>query len=49
MRELGLRGVRRGRVRRTTIPDEHATRPADLVQRRFDVSQPNRLWVADFT
>jgi putative transposase len=49
MRELALRGVRRGRVRRTTIPDEYATRPADLVQRRFDVSQPNRLWVADFT
>ncbi len=49
MRELGLRGVTRGKRRRTTIPDEHATRPADLVQRRFDVSQPNRLWVADFT
>jgi putative transposase len=49
MRELGLRGVVRGKHRRTTIPDEHAVRPADLVQRRFDVTVPNRLWVADFT
>jgi putative transposase len=49
MRELGLRGVVRGKHRRTTIPDEHAVRPADLVQRRFDVTAPNRLWVADFT
>ena len=49
MRELGLRGVTRGKVRRTTIADEHAIRPADLVQRRFDVTAPNRLWVADFT
>jgi putative transposase len=49
MSELGLRGVTRGKRRRTTIPDAHATRPADLVQRRFDVTVPNRLWVADFT
>jgi transposase InsO family protein len=31
MRELGLRGVRRGRQVRTTIPDETAPRPMDLV------------------
>jgi putative transposase len=49
MRELGLRGVVRGKTRRTTIPDEHAVRPADLVQRRFTADRPNRLWVADFT
>ena len=39
MRELGLRGVTRGEARRTTIADEHAIRPADLVQRRFDVDR----------
>ena len=33
MRDLGLRGVVRGRRVRTTIPDETAARPADLVQR----------------
>jgi putative transposase len=49
MRELGLRDVVRGKRHRTTIPDAHATRPADLVQRRFDVTVPNRLCVADFT
>jgi putative transposase len=49
MRDLGLRGVVRGKTRRTTIADEHAARPADLVQRRFSTGRPNRLWVADFT
>ena len=34
---------------RTTVPAEHAARPADLVQRHFDAIAPNRLWVADFT
>lgn len=49
MRELGLRGVRRGRQVRTTIPDETTPRPLDLVQRDFRASAPNRLWVADIT
>ena len=49
MRALGLRGVVRGKARRTTIADQHAARPADLVQRRFSTDRPNRLWVADFT
>lgn len=37
MREMGLQGARRGTRRRTTIPDETASRPADLVQRTFSV------------
>src|SRR3990170_6664986 len=49
MRDLGLRGVVRGRRQRTTIPDEAAPRPADLVQRDFHAAAPNRLWVADLT
>lgn len=49
MRDLGLRGARRGRVTRTTIADPQANRPADLVQRRFNPAAPNVLWVADFT
>jgi putative transposase len=49
MRELGLVGVRRGKRRRTTIPDEAAPRPADLVQRTFKAYRPNELWVADIT
>nr|WP_232110463.1 IS3 family transposase [Nocardia wallacei] len=49
MRELGLRGVTRGRVKRTTIADPAAERPADLVQRKFAPAAPNRLWVADIT
>jgi putative transposase len=49
MRTLGLQGVRRGKRPRTTIPDDLAVRPADLVERRFSASAPNRLWVADLT
>lgn len=49
MRGLGLRGVRRGKSCRTTMPDESAVRPADLVCRRFTATRPDQLWVADFT
>jgi putative transposase len=49
MREMGLQGARRGRRRRTTVADPAVARPADLVQRRFTVDRPDRVWVADFT
>jgi putative transposase len=49
MRELGLRGVRRGATRRTTIGDPAAARPADLVNRQFTPRRPDATWVADFT
>ncbi len=49
MREMGLQGARRGRIKRTTIPDEQAARPADLVNRDFSATRPNQLWVADLT
>lgn len=49
MRRLGLRGVIRGKTWKTTKPDTSSPRPADLVDRRFAVTAPNRLWVADLT
>jgi transposase InsO family protein len=49
MREMGLEGVRRGKARRTTTPDQGASRPADLVERDFSATRPNQLWVADLT
>ncbi|MCH7510974.1 MAG: IS3 family transposase [Chloroflexi bacterium] len=49
MRELSLSGVVRGKVKRTTVADESAPRPADLVERDFQAPAPNRLWVADLT
>jgi len=49
MKHLGIEGARRGRSCRTTIPDNAAERPADLVQRQFVADHPNQLWVADIT
>jgi putative transposase len=49
MRSLGLQGIRRGKPKRTTVPDLTVTRPADLVERQFQAPAPNRLWVADLT
>lgn len=49
MRDMGIRGAVRGKTRRTTIAAEGTARPADLVDRRFVASAPNRLWVADLT
>jgi putative transposase len=49
MRRLGLRGVIRGKVVRTTIADTAAPCPADKVNRQFRAERPNRLWLSDFT
>jgi len=49
MGSMGLQGVVRGRKCRTTIPDDLAARPRDLVARSFKAERPNQLWVADLT
>ena len=49
MRELGIRGVHRGRQPFTTRPDAANPRAPDLVKRRFVADRPNHLWVSDFT
>ena len=49
MRRQGLRGVRRGKVVRTTISDNTAPCPLDKVHRQFRAERPNQLWVSDFT
>ena len=49
MQKLGIQGVKRGKGYQTTIPDDLAARPADLVNRNFTATRPNQLWVADIT
>jgi len=48
MAKNGLQGAVRGK-KRTTIGDGQADRAPDLVERNFNASAPNRLWVSDFT
>ena len=49
MRCLGIQGVRRGKVVRTTVSDTSAPCPLDRVNRVFQSERPNQLWVSDFT
>jgi transposase InsO family protein len=50
MGDMGLHGAVRGRAFNvTTVADENAVRPPDLVNREFSASRPNQLWVADIT
>lgn len=49
MRQLGLQGAVRGKKFKTTIPDDAAARPRDLVKRDFTAPGPNQLWVSDLT
>ena len=49
MRRQGLRGVIRGKIVRTTIPDPKTPCPLDKVNRQFKADRPNQLWVSDFT
>lgn len=49
MRQLGIHGLVRGKPTCTTLSDQHAHRPEDLVGRDFHAVAPNRLWVADLT
>jgi putative transposase len=50
MWEMGLSGAVRGRAFKvTTVADNSAARPEDLVNRNFTATHPNQLWVADFT
>ncbi len=47
MRETGLVGAVRGKVKRTRIAGPGSERAADLVRRDFGPVAPNVLWVAD--
>ncbi len=49
MTALGIQGLVRGKAKRTTKADPSAVRAPDLVRRDFTATEPNRLWVMDFT
>ena len=48
MRANGIEGAVRGKPLRTTFSDKAAPCPKDHVNREFQASAPNRLWVSDF-
>ena len=50
MGKMGLEGAVRGKsFKTTTIPGDESSRPLDLVDRDFQASRPNELWVSDLT
>ena len=49
MKRLGLEGVRRGKIIKTTLQNKALPCPLDLVNRQFKADRPNQLWVSDFT
>jgi putative transposase len=49
MRQEGLQGLRRGRVKTTTVRSDDDSPAGDLVQRRFTAAVPDQLWIADMT
>jgi len=49
MREMGIRGIVRGKKVVTTNPDTAQPCPDDKVNRQFKAERPNQLWVSDFT
>jgi putative transposase len=49
MREAGIQGLYRRRRRGCTVRDPAADPYPDLVDRRFTVDEPDRLWVTDIT
>ena len=49
MRQEGLSGLRRGRVKTTTVRSDHHSAALDLVERHFTAAIPDQLWIADLT
>ena len=49
MKDMGLRGVIRGKPVKTTVSDRAAPCPLDRVNRQFRAPRPNALWLSDFT
>lgn len=49
MRQAGIQGLYRRRRHATTVQDPDAEPAADLVNRRFTVTAPDRLWITDIT
>jgi putative transposase len=49
MRMGGIKGATRRKKWRTTTRDQNARPAPDLVERNFNASGPNQLWVADIT
>jgi len=49
MKSMGLSGAISGKRVRSTIADQSAQKPFDLVKQDFTAERQNQLWVADFT
>ena len=50
MRDLGLKGKRKGKIKQKTTNSKHANPIAqNVLERQFDASKPDQKWVGDIT
>ena len=50
MRDLGLKGKRKGKIKQKTTNSKHANPIAqNVLERKFDASKPDQKWVGDIT
>jgi len=46
---MGIEGMIRGKLVKTTVSNPAIPCPRDTVNRQFRAAKPNALWVSDFT
>lgn len=49
MKEMGLKAIQKRKFKRTTNSDHNLSLKKNLLNREFNVTQPNKVWVSDIT
>lgn len=49
MREMGLKAIQKKKYKRTTDSNHNLPINDNLINRNFNINQPNKVWVSDIT